>query len=131
MNNSIIINFVQTYWVDLSIVAVLLVIGALLIKRAIKTNNYAILRRALLETVLHMEKLYGSGTGEIKLKAAVAEFRRKSKILSLFTTDELLMCLIKETCDWLKKYLQENNATLSSLEEDLTRQYLESATTPE
>lgn len=131
MEKSIILNFVQTYWIDISIVAVLLVIAALLIKRAIKTNNYAILRRALLETVLHMEKLYGSGTGEIKLRATISEFRRKSKILSLFTTDELLIYLINETVQWLKKYLQENNTTLASLEEDLTRQYLESATPPE
>lgn len=119
MTNSVIINFIITYWIDIVIIigliGIILGINWYIIHRD-KTGK---VRRILKSLIIEAEKYLGSKTGKEKKELVITWLFQRYKFLSLFLDMEYVSNLIDKLVAELNEYLDSVGADLRGLDEEI------------
>lgn len=115
-------NVIPFFWEDYLLIA--LVLGGLyLVFYVIEaTDNWGLARTALMPLIIAAEKYLGSGTGALKKELVIQDFRKRHKFMSMFLSASTLGQLIESVLSDIKSTLDEKNADLDTLENNLMRQ---------
>lgn len=102
-----VLNFLCLHWSSVLLVIVLLIVLLVLYIRGEKK----ILHHILYMLVTEAERQYGSGTGQLKKAAVIAEiYTRLPAIIKIFITEQRLSELIEEALKYAKKTWADNAA---------------------
>jgi len=112
MKTSLIVNFFTTYWLDLVIVAAVVLLFYIIKKLLIRFDKNNKVKNIIVQLCIEAEKYLGGKTGELKKKQVIAWFRARYPFLSAFISEQMLSSLIDNIVVYINNYLTDNNATL-------------------
>lgn len=119
MNNSFILTFLASHWVDIVIVIAFIAIMIIAKKLIVKYDKSGKVKSIITALCIEAEKYLGSDTGKLKKEQVVIWFKVRYPWLSLFISDTQLNSLIDSIVEAINKYLTENNTTLDGLKTNI------------
>lgn len=119
MQNSVILTFSATHWIDIAIVVGFIALLVLAKKLIVKYDKGGKVKSIITALCIEAEKYLGSNTGKLKKQQVITWFKSRYPVLSLFVSDATLNSLIDNIVDGINEYLKENKATLDGLDTNI------------
>lgn len=118
ISNSVICQFIYWHWLDIALALVFILFFSILISYLASRPN-GIVAKIIYGLVLEAEKDLGSKTGQLKKKQVISKVYRQLPVFLRFVVNEATVSrMIDEAVHFMKKSLEQNNSTLSSLSEE-------------
>ena len=116
--HSYICQFIYWHWLDIVLALVLFIFFGILVSYLASRPN-GIVAKIIYGLVIEAEKELGSKTGQLKKKQVISKVYRQLPVFLRFVVNEATVSrLIDEAVHFMKKSLEQNNSTLSSLSEE-------------
>lgn len=116
--HSYICQFIYWHWLDIVLALVLVIFFGILISYLASRPN-GIVAKIIYGLVIEAEKDLGSKTGQLKKKQVISKVYRQLPVFLRFVVNEATVSrMIDEAVHFMKKSLEQNNSTLSSLSEE-------------
>lgn len=118
ISHSVICQFIYWHWLDIVLALVLFLFFGILISYLASRPN-GIVAKLIYGLVIEAEKDLGSKTGQLKKKQVISKVYQQLPVLLRFVVNEATVSrMIDEAVHFMKKSLEQNNSTLSSLSEE-------------
>lgn len=129
ISHSIICQFIYWHWLDIVLALVLILFFGILISYLASRPN-GIVAKIIYGLVIEAEKDLGSKTGQLKKKQVISKVYSQLPVFLRFVVNEATVSrIIDEAVHFMKKSLEQNNSTLSSLSEETNCSELTAVTT--
>ena len=116
--HSYICQFIYWHWLDIVLAIVLIAFFGILVSYLASRPN-GIVAKIIYGLVIEAEKDLGSKTGQLKKKQVISKVYSQLPVFIRFVVNEATVSrLIDEAVHFMKKSLEQNNSTLSSLSEE-------------
>ena len=116
--HSYICQFIYWHWLDIVLALVLFIFFGILVSYLASRPN-GIVAKIIYGLVIEAEKDLGSKTGQLKKKQVISKVYRQLPVFLRFVVNEATVSrMIDEAVHFMKKSLEQNNSTLSSLSEE-------------
>ena len=120
ISHSIICQFIYWHWLDIVLAIVFIAFFGILASYLASRPN-GIVAKIIYGLVIEAEKELGSKTGQLKKKQVISKVYSQLPVFLRFVVNEATVSrLIDEAVHFMKKSLEQNNSTLSSLSEETT-----------
>ena len=118
ISHSYICQFIYWHWLDIVLALVLFIFFGILVSYLASRPN-GIVAKIIYGLVIEAEKDLGSKTGQLKKKQVISKVYSQLPVFIRFVVNEATVSrLIDEAVHFMKKSLEQNNSTLSSLSEE-------------
>lgn len=118
ISHSIICQFIYRHWLDIILAIMFIIFFSILISYLASRPN-GIVAKIIYGLVIEAEKDLGSKTGQLKKKQVISKVYRQLPVFLRFVVNEATVSrMIDEAVHFMKKSLEQNNSTLSSLSEE-------------
>lgn len=129
ISHSIICQFIYWHWLDIVLALVFFLFFGILVSYLASRPN-GIIAKIIYGLVIEAEKDLGSKTGQLKKKQVISKVYSQLPVFIRFVINEATVSrMIDEAVHFMKKSLEQNNSTLSSLSEETAFSELTSVTT--
>ena len=116
--HSYICQFIYWHWLDIVLALVFFIFFGILISYLASRPN-GIVAKIIYGLVIEAEKDLGSKTGQLKKKQVISKVYSQLPVFIRFVVNEATVSrMIDEAVHFMKKSLEQNNSTLSSLSEE-------------
>lgn len=118
ISHSVICQFIYWHWLDIVLAIVFIIFFGILASYLASRPN-GIVAKIIYGLVIEAEKDLGSKTGQLKKKQVISKVYRQLPVFLRFVVNEATVSrIIDEAVHFMKKSLEQNNSTLSSLSEE-------------
>lgn len=126
--HSYICQFIYWHWLDIVLALVFMLFFGILVSYLASRPN-GIVAKIIYGLVIEAEKDLGSKTGQLKKKQVISKVYSQLPVFIRFVVNEATVSrMIDEAVHFMKKSLEQNNSTLSSLSEEAAFSELTSVT---
>ena len=116
--HSYICQFIYWHWLDIVLALVFFIFFGILVSYLASRPN-GIVAKIIYGLVIEAEKDLGSKTGQLKKKQVISKVYSQLPVFIRFVVNEATVSrMIDEAVHFMKKSLEQNNSTLSSLSEE-------------